>query len=106
MNWTLGSKQDGTPTVFDGLNRLVATLAPVSAYDSRRGSPETPEGQAANARLIAAAPDMLSALRCVATCSRYPDDEPENMAFALEHLRELAMRAIAKAEGVAEAVAT
>jgi len=53
----------------------------------------------ANARLIAASPDLLATLEKVANCSRYPMNEPENMAHALNTLRELARSAIAKAEG-------
>ncbi len=53
----------------------------------------------ANAHLIAAAPDLLEALKKVANCSRYPRNESEEMEFALECLREIARAAISKIEG-------
>ena len=52
----------------------------------------------ANARLIAAAPDLLEALRKISITSRYPMTEPENMDYAMECMREIAREAISKAE--------
>lgn len=52
-----------------------------------------------NSRLIAAAPDLLEALNKVASCSRYPKNDTENPAFALDALRSIARDAIAKAGG-------
>lgn len=55
----------------------------------------------ANANLIAAAPDLLAALRAIAESSgRY--DDPEHDADPIEHalvMRDIALGAIAKAEG-------
>jgi len=53
------------------------------------------EENLANARLIAAAPELLEALRKVANCSRYTD--PSDTEYALDQLREIAREAIAKA---------
>lgn len=55
----------------------------------------------ANANLIAAAPDLLAALKAIAESSgRY--DDPEHDADPIEHalvMRDIALGAIAKAEG-------
>ncbi len=62
--------------------------------------PELPYEKAkANALLIAAAPDLLEALRKIANISRYPISDPENIAFALTAAREIARVAMAKIEG-------
>jgi len=68
--WTIGMTKQGIPgTIRDGLSRVVASLPPapggdigyLNREDLRAGSPYTSEGIAANARLIAAAPDLLEA---------------------------------------------
>lgn len=59
--------------IWDGINRLVAeTRGTASTVDQRAGSPSTAEAIAANARLIAAAPAMLEALRRVLAESHNP----------------------------------
>lgn len=55
------------------------------------------EVASANARLIAAAPDLLEALRKIAECRHYSVDEGENMQWAIEGFRADAIAAIAKA---------
>lgn len=70
---------------------LVATTAILS------GSQHTAEESSANARLIAAAPDLLAALKFCATvlsdCVLFPERDDENQAYSW------AIAAIAKAEG-------
>ena len=56
----------------------------------------------APARDFAAAPDLLAALEKVAHCSRYLPSQGDEMLHALEHLREIARAAIAKAQGGAQ----
>ncbi len=51
------------------------------------------------ARLIEAGPQLVAALEKVATCSAYPMTEPENMAFALSTLRDMARSVLATAKG-------
>lgn len=50
----------------------------------------------ANARLIAAAPDLLAALKA---CQRHIDDDMNNRPVILWKIRETVLAAIAKAEG-------
>jgi len=54
-----------TLTIWDQIGRLIATTSSKSPMDKRTGSPSTKEAIKANAALIAAAPDMLEALRAV-----------------------------------------
>ena len=58
--YTYGTRKDGgANAVFDGLNRVVCSFPDPSEYDTRKGSPTLPEETIKNARLFAAAPDLL-----------------------------------------------
>lgn len=73
---------------------------PVAEIATSHGDTFGPR-ERANAHLIAAAPDLLAALRAIAESSgRY--DDPEHDADPIEHalvMRDIALGAIAKAEG-------
>ncbi len=92
--WTLRERGDWIEVIADG--RPVAISAVVD-----RSDPSTVSLGFADARLIAAAPDLLAALRAIAESSgRY--DDPEHDAEPIEHalvMRDIALGAIAKAEG-------
>ena len=84
--WTNGVNQ-----IRDAKNRLIAWLGYGRRGISQRVSAQE---QAANARLIAAAPDLLDALRNVAArWDRYDEEDSPRLG---EEIR----AAIAKAEGV------
>jgi hypothetical protein len=62
-NLDYGTGKDGAPNaLFDGLARVVASFPTDRTHDTRRGSPSTPETILANAKLFAAAPELLAAL--------------------------------------------
>lgn len=71
-------------------------VASVSFYDSQFCGPEDEAEAAANACLIAAAPDMLEALRFAERACASEDFEPRE---ALMKILDRARAAIAKAEG-------
>lgn len=52
-------------TLRDSINRLIGSTSSPSGVDARLGSPYTRYGCEANARLIAAAPELLEALEDV-----------------------------------------
>lgn len=58
--WTYELDADGDHAIFDGRGRLVAVT---SGFAEGSASPWSKEEDAANARLIAAAPQMLEALK-------------------------------------------
>lgn len=110
--WTSGSARTGRVFGADGYEVCDPTQGPHLHvdYDSDRGHwattpgayiDRTDEELEANANLIAAAPDLLAALRAIAESSgRY--DDPEHDADPIEHalvMRDIALGAIAKAEG-------
>lgn len=65
---TIGRDKHGTPNaLYDGLSRVVVSFPADRTYDTRRGSPSTPETIEANARLFAAAPELHAALMAIAT---------------------------------------
>lgn len=93
--------------VWDSLGRLIATTAGCHCLDQRPGSPETEEADLGNARLIAAAPNLLAALKDVteelerlarnAEANGYkPDGVPLKLARAQA---KIAREHIAEAEG-------
>lgn len=83
--WQWTQHFDPTISIYkDGFGQIARL------YDSSAGTGK------ANARLIAAAPDLLEALRICATQSTGPDWTPEQaLAFIKQHAR----AAIAKATG-------
>lgn len=110
--WKSGSARTGRVFGADGYEICDPTQGPHLHvdYDSDVGHWATTPGAyvdrtdeeiEANAHLIAAAPDLLAALRAIAESSgRY--DDPEHDADPIEHalvMRDIALGAIAKAEG-------
>lgn len=64
--WTAQPLARGAFGIWDGLNRLVAeTRGTASTVDKRDGSPSTAAAIAANAKLLAAGPTLLDALKAL-----------------------------------------
>lgn len=82
------TRQHGTPNaLYDGLSRVVVSFPTDRTHDTRRGSPSTPETIKANAKLFAAAADLLLALQTI----------DANAAESAEWIRRCAKDALAKA---------
>ena len=86
--------------VYNDDGWLIAST--IDDYEEPLPEPERYETQKADARLIAAAPDMLETLRGIlARASGAPHDDPELAAREFERIMRMARDAIAKAEGQA-----
>lgn len=91
--------------IWDSGNRLVAKTVGLNTLDQRMGSPSTVEANKANARLIAAAPELLQALmdaerhlsQSLAAITRA--NVPHFVIADCTGSRELVRNAIAKATG-------
>ena len=79
----------------DGFDVIAADNFTVSMHDVAENGPE----EEANARLIAAAPDLLAALETMITILDKPKDGAEMMAVWKRALRARVLHAVAKAKG-------
>ncbi len=77
---------------------LIAHVYAKGDLSPDQSSYSRPEEAAANAKVIAAAPDMLLALREIADFSG--DDAPRDRALALRHIFKITQEIIAQAEGL------
>lgn len=99
--WTM--TDDGSPFIYylndEGINRFSASVQQgwASANDGQR----TPHSEIlANAHLIAAAPDLLAALKeIVMGIGPFHQDPLEHAGNVIESMQAIARAAIAKAEG-------
>lgn len=86
-NLDYGTGKDGAPNaLFDGLARVVASFPTDRTHDTRRGSPSTPETILANAKLFAAAPELLALAKHIESMAddAYLTGHPEFVEIARE----------------------
>lgn len=90
------SQEDGSISIAKGQIVLCYVTNAASFFEVVRG--QHPSVQFANARLIAAAPELLEALESIADCCN-EDDAARDYASRQAEIRGIARAAIAKATG-------